>query len=83
MLLSSRVREDVGHVTQLCVMPALRGLGLGRILMQQAARVLAKRGGTALSLTVTEANETALRLYDELGFKTLHRFEAMVWDASE
>jgi len=83
MLLSSRVREDVGHVTQLCVMPALRGLGLGRILLQQAARVLAKRGGTALSLTVTEANDVARRLYDELGFKTLHRFEAMVWDGSE
>ena len=83
MLLSSRVSEDVGHVTQLCVMPALRGLGLGRILLQQAARVLAKRGGTALSLTVTEANDVARRLYDELGFKTLHRFEAMVWDGSE
>jgi len=83
MLLSSRVREDVGHVTQLCVLPALRGLGLGRMLMQQAARVLAKRGGTALSLTVTEANDVARRLYDELGFKTLHRFEAMVWDSSE
>ena len=83
MLLSSRVSEDVGHVTQLCVMPALRGLGLGRILLQQAARVLAKRGGTALSLTVTEANDVARRLYDELGFKTLHRFEALVWDGSE
>jgi len=82
MLLSSRVREDVGHVTQLCVMPALRGLGLGRILMQQAASVLAKRGGAALSLTVTEANDGARRLYEELGFKTMHRFEAMVWDSS-
>jgi len=33
-----------------------------------------------LSLTVTEENLVARRLYDELGFHTLHRFEAMVWD---
>ena len=83
LLLSSQVKEDVGHVTQLCVTPALRGLGLGRLLLQQAARHLAKRGGKALSLTVTEANLTARRLYDELGFRTLHRFEAMVWVGSE
>ena len=83
MLLSSRVRDDVAHVTQLCVTPALRGLGLGRMLLQQAARVLAKRGGKALSLTVTEANTEARRLYDELGYRTLHRFEAMVWDEKQ
>jgi len=83
LLLSSTVKEDVGHVTQLCVSPALRGLGLGRLLLQQAARHLASRGGKALSLTVTEANLTARRLYDELGYRTLHRFEAMVWDGSE
>jgi ribosomal protein S18 acetylase RimI-like enzyme len=83
LLLSSQVKEDVGHVTQLCVSPALRGLGLGRLLLQQAARHLASRGGKALSLTVTEANLTARRLYDELGYRTLHRFEAMVWDSSE
>ncbi len=83
LLLSSRVKDDVGHVTQLCVSPALRGLGLGRMLLQQAARHLAKHGGKALSLTVTEANMEARRLYDELGYRTLHRFEAMVWDGSE
>jgi len=82
LLLSSRVRKDVAHVTQVCVTPALRGLGLGRLLMQQAARELKRGGGTALSLTVTESNVEALRLYEELGFGVVHRFEAMVWDDS-
>ena len=82
LLLSSRVRKDVAHVTQVCVTPALRGLGLGRLLMQQAARELKRSGGTALSLTVTEGNAAALGLYEELGFGVVHRFEAMVWDDS-
>jgi ribosomal protein S18 acetylase RimI-like enzyme len=82
MLLSSRVRGDVGHVTQVCVSPALRGLGLGRLLIQQAMRGLVKSGGKALSLTVTESNGEALKLYEELGFKTVVRFEAMVWDSA-
>jgi ribosomal protein S18 acetylase RimI-like enzyme len=80
MVLSSRVRSDTGHVTQLCVAPELRGFGLGRILMQQCASELERSGGTSLSLTVTEENLNARRLYDELGFRTVHRFEAMVWD---
>jgi ribosomal protein S18 acetylase RimI-like enzyme len=80
LLLSSRVQDDVGHVTQLCVTPALRGLGLGRLLLQQAARQLVKRGAKALSLTVTEANVAARTLYDELGFEIVRKFEAMVWD---
>jgi len=83
LLLSSVVRGDVGHVTQVCVTPALRGLGLGRALMQQAANEFARRGGAALSLTVTESNVEARKLYEELGFKTMHRFDAMVWDGSE
>jgi GNAT superfamily N-acetyltransferase len=80
MLLCSRVRPDVSHITQLCVNPALRGLGLGHLLLQTAAASLLHRGFTSISLTVTEANTQARRLYDSLGFRTLHRFEAMTWD---
>jgi ribosomal protein S18 acetylase RimI-like enzyme len=41
---------------------------------------LAQQGIRHLSLTVTEANTPALKLYEANGFTTLHRFEAMVWD---
>jgi ribosomal protein S18 acetylase RimI-like enzyme len=80
LILCSRVRPDTGHITQLCIDPALRGLGLGHLLLQHCAHFNAQRGVTHLSLTVTEANIPALRLYEELGFSTLHRFDAMVWD---
>jgi ribosomal protein S18 acetylase RimI-like enzyme len=83
MVLSSRVREDVGHITQLCVTPAMRGNGLGRVLLTQCARTLIASGANAMSLTVTESNVVARKLYDELGFETRHRFEARVWDSGE
>lgn len=80
LLLSSRIRQDVGHVTQLCIAPELHGLGLGRLLLSQCGAETARRGGKAVTLTVTEANLHARRVYDQLGFQTLHQFDALVWN---
>jgi GNAT superfamily N-acetyltransferase len=82
VLLCSRVRGDVSHITQLCVSPTARRHGLAQTLLQHCSTQSARRGIRSLSLTVTEANTAALRLYQRNGFTTLHRFEAMVWDAS-
>ncbi len=78
-----RVRDDVGHVTQICVSPDYRGRGLGRLLMVQCARSLARRGFTLLTLTVTASNRHAVSLYEWLGFRGVHRFDAMVWDKGD
>ena len=80
LILCSRVREDVAHITQLCVRPAARGLGLGRHILAHCRRGLADSGVRTLSLTVTEANSGALRLYERFGFVAKHRFEAEVWN---
>lgn len=80
MLLCSRVADDTAHITQLCVNPALRHLGLGRMLLLRAAEGLRRRGSSHVSLTVTEENSVARTLYDSLGFTTEHRFEATTWD---
>lgn len=82
VLLCSRVRPDVNHITQLCVSQSLRGQGIGEALLAHCAARGAKRGINYLSLTVTEANTPALHLYERNGFTILHRFEAMVWDGS-
>jgi GNAT superfamily N-acetyltransferase len=82
ILLCSRVRGDVAHITQLCVSPALRGHGLGQMLLRHCAEDIRKRGIKTLSLTVTETNTAAVKVYERNGFKTLHRFDAMVWDSS-
>jgi ribosomal protein S18 acetylase RimI-like enzyme len=43
---------------------------------------LAQSRFKAITLTVTEANHQAVRLYENLGFVTRHRFEAMVLNKS-
>lgn len=80
LLLCSRVREDVGHVTQICIAPDYRGRGFGAALMRECARTLAGRGFSLLTLTVTSSNPKAVSLYEWLGFRGTHRFDAMVWD---
>jgi GNAT superfamily N-acetyltransferase len=82
MLLCSRVASNVAHITQLCIAPAHRGHGLGRILLGHCIRHLASASFAAITLTVTEANHQAVKLYEDLGFFTRHRFDAMVLDKS-
>jgi ribosomal protein S18 acetylase RimI-like enzyme len=80
LILCSRVRHDVGHVTQVCVLPEYRGRGVGEALLASTAGLLKKRGFTMLSLTVTEANTRAVDLYKRLGFETKRVFDAFVWE---
>ena len=83
MVLCSRVAEDVAHITQLCIAPAHRGAGLGRLLLKHTIEHLARSGFSAITLTVTEANRPAVKLYEDMGFFTRHRFDAMVLDKSQ
>ncbi len=80
ILLCSRVCEDVGHVTQLCVAPEQRGSGLGEQMLHRCIDNLGGRNFAALTLTVTAQNEGALRLYRRLGFQQTHSFDAMMWE---
>lgn len=80
VILCSRVKHDVGHVTQVCVVPELRGQGIGEILLATSTRALRQRSFELLSLTVTQANERAVQLYERLGFSTTRVFDAFVWE---
>jgi ribosomal protein S18 acetylase RimI-like enzyme len=78
--LASLVSADSGHITQLCVLPAIRGARLGYELLRQSLARLADLGCTSMSLTVTCANVDATRLYDSIGFRTRCTFPALVWE---
>jgi ribosomal protein S18 acetylase RimI-like enzyme len=80
LILCSRVRDDVGHVTQVCVVPEHRGEGLGESLLACTCDALRARRFNLLTLTVTEANHRAVDLYRKLGFETGRVFDAFVWD---
>jgi ribosomal protein S18 acetylase RimI-like enzyme len=79
--LASLIAADVGHITQVCVAPSHKGTGLGYELMRRSVLALAAHGCRSVSLTVTAANEPALRLYQRMGFEHRHDFTAYVWHA--
>lgn len=80
VLLCSRVKDDVGHITQVCILPEQRGKRIGESLIAFCAQELRSRNFSALSLTVTEANTKAVGLYLRLGFDVKRRFDAFVWE---
>jgi ribosomal protein S18 acetylase RimI-like enzyme len=78
--LASLVAPETGHVTQICVSPEVRGTGIGHELLRQSLTSLRDMGCKSASLTVTTANEDAVALYERVGFQTLRRFSAYVWE---
>ncbi len=79
LLLGSRVSAHCGHITQICVHPQYRRLGLGRLLLRVAALQFQRLGMTELTLTVTEANARAVDLYQSERYEIAHSFNAAVW----
>lgn len=80
LILCSRVKGDVGHVTQVCLLPEYRRMGIGENLIACTANSLRHRHFRALTLTVTEMNERAVSLYRRLGFNETSIFDAFVWE---
>jgi ribosomal protein S18 acetylase RimI-like enzyme len=79
LVLGSRVSPQSGHLTQVCVHPAYRRRGIARHLLNMAAYHFMRLGATEISLTVTEANSTAIDLYKQEGYACAHSFDAAVW----
>ena len=57
-----------GWVYYLAVAPAHRGRSYGRMLMQEAERLLIERGCPKLSLLVRSSNAQAVEFYRKLGY---------------
>jgi len=56
-------------LSDLFVAPAARGGGVGRLLMETAARVARATGAVGLELATSRTNLPAQRLYESLGWK--------------
>ncbi len=80
VILCSRVKSDVGHITQVCVLPEHRGKAVGEALLAANLQDVRRRGFSMLSLTVTEANRGAVELYKRLGYSVDRIFDAFVWE---
>ena len=59
---------DEAHITNICVHPNYRRMGLGRVLINTLFKEAAKRDVDNMSLEVRVSNDAALRLYKSEGF---------------
>lgn len=78
--LTSLVAPGCGHVTQICVAPEVHGTGIGHALLRRSLMSLRDSGCGSATLTVTAANADAVTLYERMGFRTVRRFPAYVWE---
>jgi ribosomal protein S18 acetylase RimI-like enzyme len=78
--LASLVAFDVGHITQICADPAVKGKGIGYEMLRRSLEALAQSGCRRASLTVTADNEEAVTLYERTAFRIVHVFDAIVWE---
>jgi ribosomal protein S18 acetylase RimI-like enzyme len=78
--LASLVAAETGHITQICVAPTHQGQGIGYELLRRSLTALAAHGCRRASLTVTAANESAVQLYERMGFRNRRDFAACVWE---
>ncbi len=62
---------DEGHITNIAVHPDHRRKGLGRVMLSELIRVSQENGIDKHTLEVRASNESAIKLYEKFGFKTM------------
>jgi len=68
------LKGDLCELKRLYVEPDSRGRGIGRILVQEMVRVAEGLGYRAMNLDTLSQMEAAQRLYRELGFVVIDRY---------
>lgn len=65
-------RQNGFYVRGMAVLPTLRGLGIGRLLLEKVEAVGREYGCKRLFLSTTPFLHRAIRLYEDLGFTTVN-----------
>ena len=76
----TRLSHDTVHLAQLAVAPEARGRGLARRLTVLSLDAAAAAGYARATLLVSERNQRARHVYDQLGFEEAAMFVSAVWD---
>lgn len=67
------------HVIDLYVRPEARSRGVGRTLMDEAARLCREAGGSELFWSVYRPNTLAAQFYERLGARLVKDLDFMTW----
>jgi GNAT superfamily N-acetyltransferase len=65
------------YLEDLFVLPAMRGHGVGRALLQKLAQIAVAENCYGMRWQVLEWNEPAIKFYDTLGAKVMDEWETM------
>ena len=65
--------DSFAHLLKILVNPNVRGLGIGKALLNKALDELKLRGIKDFFLEVEEHNNPAINLYESVGFKIIHQ----------
>ncbi len=64
-----QLEDGMGQIEPIGILPAYQGEGNGRFLLQTALNQLHKRGAAQVKIGVWRDNETAVSLYQSIGFR--------------
>lgn len=79
ILITSRISERTGMIPQISVRKDWQGRGIGSHLLRLYFASARRQGLRRITLSVSEANQRAYRLYQRLGFDQQRSFHAFVW----
>jgi ribosomal protein S18 acetylase RimI-like enzyme len=79
VLALTAVGPQNAHIPQIAIAGQFQGFGLGTAMLETSFQELASKNFREVSLTVTDLNAGAVRLYERLGFDTYRTFGAFAW----
>jgi [ribosomal protein S18]-alanine N-acetyltransferase len=72
-----------GHVVSVAVLPEHRGKGLGKALMLEGINGVMNRKSDEIYLEVRKSNESAIMMYQKLGFQTKSKLRTYYRDGED
>jgi ribosomal-protein-alanine N-acetyltransferase len=79
--ISAEKKGLAGHILTLDVLPAHRGRGIGRRLLQELESIFAQKDISESYLEAREDNVAALRLYKRMGYEKIGKLKNYYGDA--
>jgi ribosomal protein S18 acetylase RimI-like enzyme len=80
VLIATKIDDDTGMVPQLSVRRDCQGKGIGSWLLAEFMKAAASEGLKRVSLSVSQANERAFKVYQRFGFRSEKLFHALIWE---
>ena len=72
-----------GHVVSVAVLPEHRGKGLGKALMLEGINGVMHRKSDEIYLEVRKSNESAIKMYQKIGFQIKSKLRAYYRDGED